>query len=109
VTPVEAERIARGYLYSEENRDRGDLIVIEEHEFCFTVRVQPKPVPPADPSAPPRPPANMGAAVSVIDKEDGGVTFWPSWPTAVVAAAYREAKLAADGLRAAGYRPEGRP
>ena len=96
MTPIEAERIVREYLYSQENRDRGDLIVIEEHELCFTVRVQPKPAPPADPSAPPRPPANMGAGVSVIDKENGGVTFWPSWPMEVVAAAYREARLAGD-------------
>lgn len=96
VTPAEAERIARHYLYSAAERDRGDLLVVEEYEVCFTVLTRPKPVPPADPTAPPRPPANMGAAVSDIDKENGGVTFWPSLPMEVVADAYREAKLAGD-------------
>lgn len=96
VTHAEAERIAYHYLYSEQNRERGDLVVVQEHEACFTVRVQPRPVASADPSAPPLPPANSGSGVSVIDKENAGVTFWPSWPAEVVAKAYQDAKAAGE-------------
>lgn len=96
VTQAEAERIADVYLYSAESRARGDLVTVQEHASCFTVRIRPRPVPSADPAAPPLPPSNIGAGVSVIDKENGGVTFWPSWPAEAVAAAYQEAKAAGE-------------
>lgn len=92
VSPEEAERIARRHLISPELAEQGYSLAVEEFEACFTVRVRPNPRD-AAPAGPPRPP-EPGGAVDVIDKETGGVTFWPSWPTAAVAAAYQEAKLA---------------
>jgi hypothetical protein len=97
-TPVsleEAERIARRYLVTRAETQAGYSLVIEEYGPCFTVLTRPEATPPADPTAPPRPP-QPGSAVSVIDKETGGVSFWPSWPMEQVAQAYQEAKLAGE-------------
>lgn len=93
VSPEEAERIARRYLVPSTLAEGGYSLAIEEFEDCFTVRTRPRPQPHPDPAAPLAPP-QPGSAVNVIDKETGGVTFWPSWPMDAVAAAYREAKLA---------------
>ncbi|WP_157436277.1 hypothetical protein [Actinospica robiniae] len=93
MTAEEAARVVDRFLYSQYNRERGDLVDIEEYEACFTVRKRPKPEPAADATAPPRPP-EPGHSVIVIDKETGGVTFWPSWAMAAVADAYQQAKIA---------------
>lgn len=53
---AEANRVVDRFLYSDYNRDRGDLVDIEEHEWCFTVRKRPKPEPATDPAAPLLPP-----------------------------------------------------
>lgn len=97
VTMEEAERVAEEHLYTDVNRTRGDVLNIEEYEACFAVQNWPKPQqdPDFDPAAPPRPP-EPGQSVVVLDKETGGVTFWPSLPTFVVADAYKNAKLAGD-------------
>lgn len=93
VSRSEAERIARRYLVPSTLAEEGYSLAIEEFDACFTVRARPNPRVAADPTAPPAPP-QPGSAVNVIDKETGGVTFWPSWPENAVAAAYQEAKLA---------------
>lgn len=95
VSPAEAERIARRYLVSDREVAEGYSLVLEEHEICYTMRTRPAPKPVTDPTVPPRPP-EPGQSVTVIDKETGGVTFWPSWPMATVAQAYKEAKLAGN-------------
>jgi hypothetical protein len=95
VSPAEAERIAWRYLVSDHEVEEGYSLVIEEYEICFTVRTRPKPQPVSEPMAPPMPP-EPGQSVTVIDKETGGVTFWPSWAMHTVAEAYKEANLAGN-------------
>lgn len=60
-----------------------------------------------------RPPAALGGARAVVDRETGELSVWPMLPTPVIAEQYRETRRAKDrfppqvyaDLEAAGWRP----
>ncbi|MEU8901823.1 hypothetical protein [Nocardia sp. NPDC048505] len=86
----EAERIAATHL-----SDPGDAVAgveneITEFESCFTVVAR-------VPSTADRTAAPPLAPVAVIDKATGAVSYWPSYPVALVAERYG-AMLGDDGL-----------
>ncbi|MFQ6395786.1 hypothetical protein ACLMAJ_20255 [Nocardia sp. KC 131] len=92
-TPVdltEAERIADRYLSGDDDVERGITNLLTEFDCCFTVVAIFPPPPGTDPHARPAPPA-IGGSVSVIDKSTGAVSYWPSYPTDLVAEQYADA------------------
>jgi hypothetical protein len=92
VTPVdltEAQRIADHYLSTEDDAERGITNLLTEFDSCFTVVAMFPPPPGVDPHTPPLPPA-IGGSVCVIDKSTGAVSYWPTYPTKVVAEQYSE-------------------
>ncbi len=87
-TPVDlpaAEHIAAEYLSSPEERATGITNVVTEFEGGFVVVAIHGPVPEGDS---PLPPPVIGGSVSVIDKATGAVSYWPTYPPALVAEHY---------------------
>ncbi|WP_431953064.1 hypothetical protein [Nocardia lijiangensis] len=87
-TPVDlpaAEHIAERYLSSPEELATGITNVITEFEGGFVVVAIRGPVPEGDS---PLPPPVIGGSVSVIDKATGAVSYWPTYPVALVAEHY---------------------
>ncbi|WP_228003092.1 hypothetical protein [Nocardia australiensis] len=98
-TPVnltEAERIADQYLPTADDAEPGITNLLTEFDSGFTVVAIFLPPPGTDPHTP-LPPPTVGGSVYVIDKATGAVSFWPSYPTDLVAELYAEA-LRTDGL-----------
>ncbi|MFI6959468.1 hypothetical protein ACIBJI_39135 [Nocardia sp. NPDC050408] len=82
----EAQRLADHYLPTED----GISNLLTEFEVGFTVVAIFPPPPGIDPHKPPLPPA-IGGSVCVIDKPTGAISYWPTYPTAVVAEQYTQA------------------
>ncbi|WP_433683452.1 hypothetical protein [Nocardia sp. CA-119907] len=87
---AEAQRIADHYLSSADDVDRGITNLLTEFDSCFTVVAIFAPHPGIDPHKPPLPPA-IGGSVCVIDKPTGAVSYWPTYPTDLVAEQYTRA------------------
>jgi len=91
-TPVdlaEAQRIADHYL-STDDAARGISNLLTEFDAGFTVVAIFPPPPGVDPHTPPLPPV-IGGSVCVIDKPTGAVSYWPTYPAALVADQYTQA------------------
>lgn len=89
VTPLnlaEARRIADEYLSSPAERAAGYRNLLDEYDICFTVVT----------AAPPSAGADYGAAVTVIDKKTGCISYWPSWSTDMVAEEYKRVLKAGE-------------
>ncbi|WP_433201285.1 hypothetical protein ACQP1G_10040 [Nocardia sp. CA-107356] len=92
-TPVdlaEAQRIADHYLSTDGDADLDIRNLLTEFDAGFVVVAIFPPPPGVDPHAPPHPPA-IGGSVCVIDKPTGAVSYWPTYPTALVAEQYTQA------------------
>ncbi len=88
-TPVdlaEAQRIADHYL----STDDGISNLLTEFDAGFTVVAVFLPLPGIDPHQSPLPPV-IGGSVCVIDKSTGAISYWPTYPAAVVAEQYTQA------------------
>jgi hypothetical protein len=91
-TPVnlaEAQRIADTYLSAADDAEWGITKLLTEFDSCFTVVAIFPPPPGTDPHTPPLPPA-IGGSICVIDKATGAVSYWPSYPTSLVAEQYAD-------------------
>ncbi|MGW4774299.1 hypothetical protein ACWEO2_40440 [Nocardia sp. NPDC004278] len=87
---AEAQRIADHYLSRADDADRGISNLLTEFDSCFTVVAIFAPPPGIDPHRHPLPPA-IGGSVCVIDKPTGAVSYWPTYPTDLVAEQYTRA------------------
>ncbi|WP_330249654.1 hypothetical protein OG874_25455 [Nocardia sp. NBC_00565] len=86
VNLTEAQRIADHYLSTD-----GDTIInlLTEFDAGFTVVAIFPPPPGVDPHVRPLPPP-IGGSVCVIDKPTGAISYWPTYPTDMVAAQYTQ-------------------
>ena len=73
----------------------GATLDISEFASCFTV-VKRLPPPPVGEDGIPLHPVEPGGGVTVIDKETGAISFWPSWGTSFAAQKFAEAKAAGE-------------
>ncbi|MGO4612722.1 hypothetical protein AB4305_11415 [Nocardia sp. 2YAB30] len=90
-TPVdqsEARRIAKRYLSNDDDAERGITYQITEFDTCFVAAAVFPPSPSADPNVPL---LVVGGSVCVIDKPTGAVSYWPTYPTDIVAEQYAAA------------------
>jgi len=73
----------------------GATLDISEFASCFTV-VKRLPSPPVGEDGIPLRPVEPGGGVTVIDKENGAISFWPSWGTSFAVEKFEEAKAAGE-------------
>ncbi|WP_054814565.1 hypothetical protein [Nocardia arizonensis] len=96
-TPVDlaqAHRITERLLSDPDDLAAGITRVVTEFDTGFTV-VAVRGAAPTEPGAPA--PPTVGGSVCVIDKATGAVSYWPTYPPALVAEQY-SAMLRAGGL-----------
>lgn len=93
---AEALRLIGVYLHLTEEPADGGKLNVDEWDGCFTVTVS-APLPPLGPDGIPLRPAEPGGGVTVLDKETGHFSFWPSWGTSYVVQRFTEA-IANDGI-----------
>lgn len=89
-TPVDlaaAQQIAARYLSVTDQLDGGIAQLVTEFDGGFVVVAVRGPVPEGDS---PLPPPVIGGSVSVIDKATGAVSYWPTYPAALIAEQYDE-------------------
>ncbi|TQM31174.1 hypothetical protein [Nocardia bhagyanarayanae] len=89
-TPVDlaaAQQIAARYLSVPDQLASGIAHQLTEFDGGFVVVAIRGPVPE---STSPLPPPVIGGSVSVIDKATGAVSYWPTYPPALIAEQYDE-------------------
>ncbi|MBR7832075.1 hypothetical protein KDL01_02325 [Actinospica durhamensis] len=93
---AQASLLAERYLVPEVGLlPEGARLHVVEFASCFTV-VKITAPPPVGEDGIPLHPAEPGGGVTVIDKETGAISFWPSWGESFVAEKYAEAKAAGE-------------
>jgi hypothetical protein len=90
---TEALRLVGEYLHLTDELPGGGTLHVDDWGSCFTVAVF-RPSPPVGPDGVPQQPTEVGGGVTVLDKETGHFSFWPSWGTRNVAQRFAEAKEA---------------
>jgi hypothetical protein len=73
----------------------GAVLDVDDFGPCFTI-VKRTPSPPVGEDGIPLHPVEPGGGVTILDKETGEISFWPSWGTSYAVEKYAEAKAAGD-------------
>lgn len=90
---AEALRLVGAYLHLGGDLPEGRTLNVDEWDSCFTVTVS-LPPPPLGPDGIPLRPVEPGGGITVLDKETGHFSFWPSWGTSYVVQQFAEVKAA---------------
>jgi hypothetical protein len=91
----EALRLIREYLNPSDELPEGWTRSVDEWEICFTSKVLPS-APPMGPDGIPIRPVEPGSGVTIIDKETGHFSFWPSLATSYAVEQYMQAKSSGE-------------
>jgi hypothetical protein len=90
---AEALRLVSDHLHLTDELPEGRTLNVDEWDSCFTITVS-LPAPPVGADGIPLRPVEPGGGVTVLDKENGYFSFWPSWGSSHVVQRFAEAKAA---------------